>query len=156
MTLTSRLQQDLQAAIRERDEIRRDTLRMAIAAAYNAQKDARRDLTNDEVVAVLAREVKTRRESVEAYAAAGRTEAAQRERAEIEIINSYLPEQLGEDELASMVSDAVGESGATSPREMGKVMAILMPRVRGRADAKQVSALVAQELARRDLVGHGH
>ena len=156
MTLGSRLQQDLRTAIRDRDELRRDTLRMAISAAYNAQKAARRELTDDEVVAVLSREVKTRRESVDAFAAAGRDEAAARERAEIEILAAYLPTQLGEEELVALVRDAVTESGATSPRDMGKVMAVLMPIVRGRADGKQVSALVAQELIKLDLAGHGH
>ena len=146
----------MQAAIRERDELRRDTLRMVVAAAYNAQKQAGRELTDDEVISVLAREVKTRRESVEAFTAGGRGDAAAKEQAEIEIISAYLPEQLGTDELAQMVAQAVVESGATSPRDMGKVMAVLMPRVKGRADGKQVSALVAQELAKRDLAGHGH
>jgi uncharacterized protein YqeY len=146
----------LTSAIRDRDELRRDTLRMAISAAYNAAKAARRDLTDDEVLAVLAREVKTRRESVEAFAGAGRDEQAAKERAEIDILSAYLPSQMAVDELATLVREAVDESGATSPREMGKVMAVLMPRVRGRADGKQVSALVAQELTRRDLSGHGH
>lgn len=156
MTLSSRLQQDLTAAIRDRDELRRDTLRMVIAAAYNSAKQARRDLTDDEVVQVLTREVKTRTESVEAFSAAGRPEAAQREQAEIEIIRAYLPEQLDAAELEPIVRAAVAESGATSPREMGKVMAALMPKVRGRADGKLVSELVARELTRRDLEGHGH
>ena len=156
MTLSRRLQQDLQAAIRERDELRRDTLRMVIAAAYNVQKQVGRELTDDEAVPVLAREVRTRRESVEAYAAAGRDDAARREQAEIEIISSYLPQQLDEAALAGIVVAAVDESGASSPRDMGKVMSVLMPRVHGRADGKQVSALVARELARRDLCGHGH
>jgi len=156
VTLQNRLQQQMQAAMRERDELRRDTLRMVVAAAYNAQKQAGRELTDDEVVGVLAREVKTRRESVEAYNAGDRPEAAAKEQAEIAIISAYLPEQIGADELARLVAQAVEESGATSPREMGKVMAVLMPRVKGRADGKQVSALVAQELTRRDLAGHGH
>jgi hypothetical protein len=146
----------MQAAIRERDELRRDTLRMVVAAAYNSQKQAGRELTDDEVLTVLGREVKTRRESVEAYTAGGRPDAAAKEQAEIAIISAYLPEQLGADELARLVAQAVDESGATSPRDMGKVMAVLMPRVKGRADGKQVSALVAQELTRRDLAGHGH
>lgn len=146
----------MQAAIRERDELRRDTLRMVIAAAYNAQKQSGRELNDDEVVGVLAREVKTRRESVEAFTAGGRAQAAAKEQAEIAIISAYLPEQLGADELARLVAQAVDESGAASPRDMGKVMAVLMPRVKGRADGKQVSALVAQELGRRDLAGHGH
>ena len=156
MTLSSRLQDDLTTAIRDRDELRRDTLRMVIAAAYNVSKQARRELTDDEVVQVLTREVRTRNESVEAYAAAGRTEMAERERAEIGIIRAYLPEQIDVAELERLVREAVDESGATSPRDMGKVMAALMPKVRGRADGKQVSGLVAQELARRDLAGHGH
>ena len=156
VTLSSRLQDDLTTAIRDRDELRRDTLRMVIAAAYNVSKQARRDLTDDEVVQVLTRETKTRQESVEAYSAAGRTEMSERERAEIGIIRAYLPEQLDTAELERLVREAVDESGATSPRDMGKVMAVLMPRVRGRADGKQVSGLVAQELARRDLVDHGH
>jgi len=144
------------AAIRGRDELRRDTLRMVIAAAYNESKRARRDLTDDEVVQVLTREVKSRNESVEAYEAGGRPDAAAREKAEIEIIRAYLPEQIDQAELERLVREAVDTSGATSAREMGKVMAVLMPGIRGRADGKQVSALVAQELARRDLVGHGH
>jgi len=146
----------MQAAIRERDELRRDTLRMVVAAAYNAQKQAGRDLTDDEVLIVLAREVKTRRESVEAFTTGDRPAAAAKEQAEIAIISAYLPEQLGADELARLVAQAVDESGATSVRDVGKVMAVLMPRVKGRADGKQVSALVAQELTRRDLAGHGH
>ena len=156
MTLQNRLQQDMQAAIRERDELRRDTLRMVVAAAYNAQKQAGRDLTDDEVLTVLAREVKTRRESVEAFTTGDRPAAAAKEQAEIAIISAYLPEQLGADELARLVAQAVDDSGANSVRYVGKVMAVLMPRVKGRADGKQVSALVAQELTRRDLAGHGH
>jgi len=156
VTLSSRLQEDLTAAIRDRDELRRDTLRMVIAVAYNQSKQAKRDLTDDEVVGVLTREVKTRTESVEAYQAAGRTDAAQREQAEIEIIRAYLPEQLDQAELQRLVGEAVDESGATSAREMGKVMAVVMPRVKGRADGKQVSAIVAQELAGRELAGHRH
>ena len=149
VTLASKLQEDLTAAIRSHDDLRRDTLRMVISAAYNESKRARRDLTDDEVVQVLTREVKTRNESVEAYATAGRTEMAERERAEIGIIRRYLPEQLDQAELARLVKEAVDESGATSARDMGKVMAALMPKVRGRADGKVVSALVNEELARR-------
>jgi uncharacterized protein len=143
-------------AIRQRDELRRDTLRMAVAAVYNAQKAARRELTDDEVVAVLGREVKTRRESVEAYSAAGRADAAQREQAELELISGYLPAQLADEEVETLARTAIDETGATSPRDMGRVMATLMPRLRGRADGKQVSAVVARELARRDLAEHGH
>jgi uncharacterized protein YqeY len=154
VTLSSRLQDDLTKAIRERDELRRDTLRMAIAAAYNVQKATGRELTDDEVLRVLAREVKTRRESIEAYAAAGRDDAAQREQAEIDIVAAYLPAQMDQAEIDRVVQETIDEIGASSPRDMGKVMAALAPRTRGRADGKQVSAAVARELAARDLAGH--
>ena len=122
---------------------------MVISAAYNESKKARRDLSDDEVVQILTREVKTRNESVEAFTNAGRSDAAAKEQSEIEIIRAYLPEQLDAAELERLVREAVDESGATGAREMGKVMAVLMPRVRGRADGKQVSALVNAELAKR-------
>jgi uncharacterized protein YqeY len=156
VTLSTRLQADLTQAIRDRDELRRDTLRMVIAAAYNQQKAAGRDLTDDEVITVLTREVKTRRESIDAYAAAGRDEAAAREQAEIDVVSGYLPQQLTEAEVEAIVREAIDETGASSPRELGKVMSALMPKVKGRADGKLVSATVARELAARDLAGHGH
>jgi uncharacterized protein YqeY len=149
VTLASRLQEDLTAAIRAHDDLRRDTLRMVISAAYNESKKARRDLSDDEVVQILTREVKTRNESVDAFTNAGRSDAAAKEQSEIEIIRTYLPAQLDSADLERLVREAVDESGATSAREMGKVMAVLMPRVRGRADGKQVSALVNAELAKR-------
>jgi uncharacterized protein len=149
VTLASRLQEDLTAAIRAHDDLRRDTLRMVISAAYNESKKARRDLSDDEVVQILTREVKTRNESVDAFTNAGRSDAAAKEQSEIEIIRTYLPAQLDAADLERLVREAVDESGATSAREMGKVMAVLMPRVRGRADGKQVSALVNAELAKR-------
>ena len=149
MTLASRLQEDLTAAIRAHDDLRRDTLRMVISAAYNESKRARRELTDDEVVQVLTREVKSRNESVEAYTNAGRADAAEREKKEIGVIRGYLPEQLDQAELERLVREAVDESGATSARDMGKVMSALMPKIRGRADGKQVSAMVNAELARR-------
>lgn len=154
MTLSSRLQEDLTNAIRGRDELRRDTLRMAISAAYNAQKAARRDLTDDEVLQVLAREVKTRRESIEAYTAAGRQDAAEREQTEIDILSAYLPVALSETDVEALVKETIDELGASSPRDMGKVMAALVPKTRGRADGKLVSGMVVRELARRDLADH--
>ena len=154
MTLAQRLQDDLTRAIRERDDVRRDSLRMAIAAVYNAQKAQRRELADEEVVSVLMREMKARRETIEALEGAGRAEATADERAKLEVIGGYLPEQLGGDELDELVRQAIDETDATSPREMGKVMAALMPRVKGRAEGKAVSAAVARELARRDLAGH--
>jgi len=156
VTLYHKLEQDLAQSIRQRDDVRRDSLRMAIAAAYNAQKNAGRALSDEEVVAVLSREIKTRRESIAAFADAGRADTAAEEQAKLEIITQYMPAQIGAAELAALVRAAVDETGATSAREMGRVMAALMPKVRGRADGKQVSELVAQELAGRDMAGHGH
>jgi len=156
VTLSERLQAALQTAIRERDELRRDTLRMAVAAAYNAEKQARRPLTDDELLGVLTREVKTRRESVTAFRDGGREEMAQREEREVMILGEFLPQQLGEEELRPMVVAAIEETGAASARDLGKVMGVLSPRTRGRADGKVVSGMVAQELARRDLSGHEH
>ncbi len=156
MSLAERLQAAMTAAMRSQDAFRRDTLRMVVAAAYNAEKAARRPLSDDEVIAVLSREVKTRRESVEAYEKAGRDELAARETAEIAIIAEFLPQPLSEEELRTMVVAAADEAGATSARDLGRVMGLLAPRTRGRADGKLVSGLVAAELARRDLAGHEH
>jgi uncharacterized protein len=140
--------------MRERDDVRRDCLRMAVAAVYNTQKQARRELSDDEVVSVLMREIKARRETIEALEGAGRTDATGEEQAKLDIISGYLPEQLSGDELETLVRGAIDETGATSPRDMGRVMAALMPKVKGRTEGRQVSEAVARELARRDLAGH--
>ncbi len=147
MTLSQRLQEALTSAIRARDELRRETLRMAIAAAYNEQKAARRPLNDDEVVAVLARELKRRRESIEAFRAGRREDRAVREEAEAAVIAEFLPAALSERELRDMVRAAIAETGASSPRDLGRVMGILAPRTRGRAEGRVVSAMVARELA---------
>jgi uncharacterized protein len=156
VSLAERLQAELRTAMRDRDELRRDTLRMAVSAAYNAEKLARRPLTDDELIGVLTREVKSRRESVEAYEAAGRPDLAARERAEVDILSGFLPSPLDEDALRSLARAAIAEVGASSARDLGKVMAILAPRTRGRADGRAVSGIVAQELARTDIAAHDH
>lgn len=147
-SLNDQLQAALKDAMREHDELRRDTLRMAISAAYNAEKAARRPLTDDEVIGVLAREVKTRRESIEAYEAAGRPDLAAKERAEAEVLAGFLPAQLAEDEIRALVVEAIAQTGASSPKDMGRVMGIVAPRTKGRADGKVVSGIVTAELAR--------
>lgn len=156
MSLAERLQADMTTAMRDGDALKRDTLRMVLSAAHNAQVAARRPLTDDELLGVLAKEAKTRRESIEAFTQAGRAELADKERAEADIIGAYLPAALTEDELRTMVAEAIAATGATSARDLGKVMGALSSRIRGRADGKQVSGLVAQELARLDLAAHGH
>ena len=154
MSLRDRIQTDITAAMRSGDVLRRDVLRMAQNAAYLVEKRDRRELGDDDLAAILTKEVKTRRESVEAFRKGGREDLATKEEAEIAILSEYLPEQLGDDQLAALVSEAVTATGAASARDMGKVMGWLSPRTKGRADGRRVSELVAQALARADLAGH--
>jgi uncharacterized protein YqeY len=134
--------------MRSGDVLRRDTLRMAESALYNAEKRDRRELTDDEVAALIVREVKTRRESVEAFRKGGREDLAAKEESEIAILGAYLPEQLSEDEIAALVDEAVATTGAAGPRDMGKVMGWLSPKTRGRADGRVVSQMVGQALVK--------
>ncbi len=153
MTLRERLQAELAVAIKGGDVRRRDTLRMAWNAVYNAEKAARRPLTEDEVVAALLRELKTRRETVEAVQAAGRPDLAAEEEARIAILAEFLPQPLSDAELDDLVAAAIAETGARSRRDLGRVMAVLAPRTRGRADGRAVSERVAQALAALEAAG---
>lgn len=155
MNLRDRIQSEITAAMRSGDALRRDVLRMAWNSAYNVEKAQRRQLTEDELLAVIAREVKTRRESVEAFRGGGREDLAAKEEAEIAILSGFLPEALSDDELAGLVREAIAATGAASARDMGRVMGALMPKTRGRADGRRVSELVARELAAADLAAHG-
>jgi uncharacterized protein YqeY len=151
-TLKSRLQDDLTAAIKERDELRSATLRMALAAITKEEVagKAARELSDDEVQSVLTREAKKRREAAEAFAGGGRTEQAERERAEGEVLAEYLPKQLTDEELEALVGEAVAEAqagGAEGPRAMGAVMKIVNPKVAGRAEGGRVAAAVKKRLA---------
>ena len=146
MTLRERIQTEITAAMRSRDALRRDTLRMAENAIYNAEKRDRRPYTDDDVLGILTREVKTRRESVEAFRAAARDELADKEAAEIAILAGFMPQPLADDELVALVDEAVAATGATTPRDLGKVMGWLSPRTRGRADGRRVAELVAARL----------
>lgn len=154
MSLRERIQDELTAAMRSGDVLRRDVLRMATSAAYNVEKKERRPLTDDELVAVLAREVKTRRESVEAFRSGGREDLAAKEEAEIAILQQFLPQALTDDELRALVDEAIAVTGAANARDLGKVMGWLSPRIRGRADGRRTSELVARALAARDLATH--
>ena len=133
--------------MRSGDALRRDTLRMAENAIYNGEKRERRTYSDDEVAAMLAREVKTRRESIEAFRKGGRDDLAAKEAAEIEILSEYLPEQLSEDAIQALIDEAVSATGAAGPKDLGKVMGWLSPRTRGRADGRRVSELVGARLA---------
>ncbi|MEU7314166.1 GatB/YqeY domain-containing protein [Streptomyces sp. NPDC007083] len=151
-TLKSRLQDDLTAAIKERDELRSATLRMALAAITKEEVagTSARELSDDEVQKVITREAKKRREAAEAFADGGRTEQAERERAEGEVLADYLPQQLTDEELDLLVAEAVEEAragGAEGPRAMGAVMKIVNPKVAGRAEGGRVAGAVKKRLA---------
>ncbi len=154
MSLQERVKSDIAVAMRGGDALRRDVLRMVTSAAYNVEKRQGRPLTDDEYLAVLTHEVKTRRESVDAFRAGGRQDLVDKEEAEIAILADYLPQALTENELTALVHDGIAATGATSARDMGKVMGWLSPRTRGRADGKHVSELVVQALASADLAAH--
>jgi len=141
------MQAEIMAAMRSGDALRRDTLRMAGSAIYNAEKRDRRTYSDDEVAGVLAREVKTRRESVDAFRKGGREDLAAKEEAEIGILSEFLPEQLSEADIATLVAEAITATGATTPKDLGKVMGWLAPRTKGRADGRIVSQMVGKALA---------
>jgi len=147
--LKERLHADLNVAMKARDEVTTATLRMALTAVTNEEVAGKtaRELSDDEVLKVLGREAKKRKEAAEAFDAANRPELSARERAEGEVLDRYLPAQLGDDELAQLVAAAVTEAGATSPRDMGAVMKLVQPRVAGRADGKRVSDEVRRLLS---------
>ncbi len=147
--LKERLRADLNAAMRARDQVRMRTLRMALTSITNEEVAgaSARDLSDEEVVKVLTREARKRREAAEAFGAAGREEQAAAERAEGEVLADYLPAQLSDDELTALVSTAIAETGASGMQSMGQVMKMLTPRVAGRADGARVAAEVRRHLS---------
>jgi len=158
MTLRERIHDDTTAAMRSGDSLRRDVLRMVQNAIYNIEKAKSVTLSEDEILGVVTKEVKTRRESVEAFRGGGREDLATKEEAEIAILSGYLPQQLTDDELRALVEQGIAATGAVSARDMGKVMGWLSPQIRGRADGKVASGLVAAALAKSELAAHeaGH
>ena len=147
MTLSERIESAMRDAMRARDEQRTQTLRMARAAAQNLRIERRRDLTDEEVIEVLGRQVKQRRESIAMYRDAGHEDRAAAEEAEAAILAEFLPEQLSETDLEGMAREAIIETGATSPADLGRVMGRLSPRTKGRADGRMVSDVVRRLLA---------
>jgi len=147
--LKERLRQDLNAAMKARDNVTTATIRMTLTAITQEEVAgaAARELSDDEVVRVITREGRKRREAAEAYDSAGRTDLAERERAEGQVLQRYLPAQLDDAELAELVRAGIAEAGATSARDMGAVMRIVQPRVAGRADGQRVSDEVRRQLA---------
>jgi len=147
MTLSGRIESAMRDGMRARDERRTQTLRMAMAAAHNLKIARGRELTDEEVIGVLTKQVKQRRESIAIYRDAGREDRAVAEEAEAAILTEFLPQQLAEDEIESMARAAIAEAGASTPAEMGRVMGLLSPRTKGRADGRFVSEVVRRLLA---------
>ena len=148
MGLKEKLQSDLTDAIRSRAEVKSGTIRMLLAAITTEEVSgkAARVLTDAEIITVLSREAKKRREAVEAYVAAKRTDLADKEKSEGDVISEYLPAQLSEDEIKKMIADAIAETGASGPAGMGQVMKVLSPKIAGKADGGLVSGLVKAAL----------
>jgi uncharacterized protein len=146
VTLHTRLEAAMRDAMRARDERRTTTLRMALAAAHNQRIARGRELTDDEVVEVVGREVKTRRESIDVYRGAGREDRAAAEEAEVAILSEFLPEQLTDDEITALARAAIAETGAAGPGDTGKVMGRVAPQTKGRADGRRVSEIVRRLL----------
>ncbi len=142
MSILDTLSQDLKEALKARNELKLSTLRMIKASLINKEIEKMAALTDDEIVAAMSTMVKQRRESIEGYTAAGRLELASREEQELFVIQSYMPRQLTPEELDAIIRDAIHESGASTPNDMGKVMKVLMPKVKGVADGKAVNQRV--------------
>jgi uncharacterized protein YqeY len=147
MSLIARLEQELKQAMAARDAERRDTLRLILSSLRSAEKELQRPLHDDEELQVLQRERKKRTEAAEAFREAGREAQADGEERELAVLEEFMPEPLSEDELEEIVDDAIAEVGATSMRDIGRVMADVMPQVAGRADGSAVSQLVREKLA---------
>jgi hypothetical protein len=147
-TLKDQLRADLTTAMKARDETRTRTLRMALTSITNEEVSgtAAHDLTDDDIVRILTREAKRRREAATAFADAGRADQAAAERAEEEVLTAYLPAQLDDGELAALIAAAIAETGATGPGGIGQVMKAVTPRVAGRAEGSRVAAMVRSQL----------
>jgi uncharacterized protein len=147
MSLTVRIEEELKAARLARDDARRDALSLILSSLRSAEKELQRQLSDDEELQVLQRERKKRLEAAEAYEQAGREEQADAEEFELDVLEEFMPEPLSEDELEEIVDHVIAEVGATSIRDLGRVMADVMPQVSGRADGSTVSQLVREKLA---------
>jgi uncharacterized protein YqeY len=147
VTLVERLEGEVKDAMLARDATRRDALRLILNSLRSAEKDLQRPLSEEEELQVLQRERKRRNEAAEAFRAGGREEQATQEETELAILEEFMPEPLSEDELERIVDDAIAETGATSLRDMGRVMADVMPQVAGRADGSAVGQIVREKLA---------
>ncbi|MEW4370637.1 GatB/YqeY domain-containing protein [Paenibacillus kandeliae] len=146
MSLSERLNEDMKQAMRDKDKFKLSTIRMVRSTIKNQEIDLKRDLNDDEVLDILSREIKQRKDALQEFEKAGRDDLTTNLRAEIEIVSEYLPTQLSEEEIKVIVQQTILETGASSKADMGKVMSALMPKVKGRADGKVVNQAVQQLL----------
>ncbi len=146
MNLKDKLTEDLKQTMQQRDELGRSTLRLVMAAIKNAEIEKRHELEEGELLAIIAKEAKQRRESIAEFERGGRQDLVDREKAELQILLAYLPEQLSREEIAAQARQIIAEVGATSPAQMGQVMRQLMPLMQGKADGKLVSQVVKELL----------
>jgi hypothetical protein len=147
MSLLKRLDEDLKAAMKRSESIRLSALRMAKAAIKNVQIDKGRELSDEEILSVLASMAKQRRESIEQFSRGGREELAEKERQELAVLQSYMPAQLSPDAIDALILQAIQESSARSEADMGRVMKLLMPKIKGVADGKWVNTRVKELLS---------
>jgi uncharacterized protein len=147
MSLIARIEEELKQAMRARDRERTGTLRMTLTSLRSAEKELQRPLKEDEELQVLQRERKRRTEAAEAFRTGDRVEQADKEERELAVIEEFMPEPMSEEDIERIIDDAIAETGATSLRDLGRVMADVMPQVAGRADGSSVSQLVREKLA---------
>ena len=146
MTMKSRLNEDMKQAMREKDVLKRDVIRYLRSEIRNQEIRDQKDLDDPGVIQVLSRQAQQRRDSIEAYGDAGRQDLVDKEQAELSVIMAYLPQQMTTEEITDLVQQVVAEVGASGPADMGKVMGAIMPQVRGKAEGREVNAIVQQTL----------
>jgi len=145
--MKAQLQQDLKTAMRQSDEVSKRTLRLVLAAIKNAEVEAQAELSETDVLGIIQKEAKRRQETLDELAQVDRPDLVAAEEAELEVLQSYLPKQLGRDEIVQIAQQVIAQVGATSPKQMGQVMQALMPEMKGRADGKLVSQVVRELLS---------
>ncbi len=146
MGVKEKIMADMKEAMKAKDMIKVSTLRLLLSEIKNKEIDKKGELTDEEIYALIQKAVKQRKESIEQYRFGGRNDLVQKEETELKILESYLPEQLSEEELERIIEEAIKETGATTMKDMGKVMKIVMPKVKGRADGKIVNEMVKKKL----------
>ncbi len=142
MSLKDRISEDMKAAMKAHEKDRLAVIRMVRSAIRQTEIDGKKDLDDEGVIAVISKELKMRKDSLEEFRKGGRDDLVEKTQAEIDVLLPYLPEQLSEDEVKALVKEAVEQTGAASMKDMGKVMGVLMPKVKGRADGKMVNSIV--------------